>query len=104
MKTKLTLIIMFSISFNNLNAQWINSLTISPSNPKTTDTIYVYADCSFSSGSCDEHSQFFNVSGNNIYSGATHCIGGFTFICGATDSFSINPLPAGNYNFIFNVN
>ncbi|MEO8148028.1 MAG: T9SS type A sorting domain-containing protein [Bacteroidia bacterium] len=104
MKTKLILIIMFSIYFNNLNAQWINSLTISPANPTTNDSIFIYADCSFPSGSCDEHSQTLYISPGYIYGQATHCLGMLTFICSTSDTFKIIPLPAGTYSFLFNVN
>ncbi|MCY7363574.1 MAG: T9SS type A sorting domain-containing protein [Ignavibacteria bacterium] len=104
MKTKLTLIILLSIFFNNINAQWINSLTISPANPTTNDSIFIYADCSFPSGSCDEHSQTLYISAGYIYGQATHCLGMLTFICSTTDTFKIIPLPAGTYSFLFNAN
>jgi hypothetical protein len=80
-------------------AQWINSITMVPAVPSTGDTIYVYADLSFPSGSCDEHTQTLAVSGNNIYASALHCLGVLAVICNYTDTFKIDPLPAGNYVF-----
>lgn len=85
-------------------AQFINSIGISPQQPTTSDTIYFYPTVSFGYGSCDDHTQFISVNGNNIAAGATHCLGMLTVICTTTDTFKIGPLQAGNYTFHFNVN
>lgn len=85
-------------------AQFINSIGISPQQPTTSDTIYIYPTVSFGYGSCDDHTQFISINGNNISASATHCIGMLTVMCTATDTFKIDPLPAGNYTFHFNVN
>lgn len=99
--TVITIIALLSAKI--AHAQWINSLTVVPATPNTLDTIYVYADLSFSSGTCDQHTQFLSASPPNIYASALHCNGMLTFICSHTDTFKIDPLPAGMYNFIFHV-
>jgi hypothetical protein len=86
------------------SAQWINFLTVTPANPTSSDTITVLANCSFPSGSCSTHSQNISIAGNDIYASAFHCLGVLTVICNYTDTFIINPLPAGNYTFHFQVN
>lgn len=101
MKNYITILIvgMLLLPALSSNAQWINSITMVPAVPSTVDTIYVYADLSFPAGSCDEHTQTLAVSGNNIYASALHCLGVLTVICNYTDTFKIDPLPAGNYVF-----
>ncbi len=83
------------------SAQWINSIQYQPSNPATNDTITFYVDLSFPSGTCDQHSQGFYINGNKIEAFALHCLGMLTYICHHTDTFKINPLPAGAYSFHF---
>lgn len=83
------------------NAQWINSLSVLPANPTTADSVYVLADCDFTAGSCDQHTQGFSIAGNNISAWALHCVGMLTVICPYTDTFSVGTLPAGTYTFTF---
>lgn len=98
-KTLLLLIIFISWACNSYSQQ-ILSLHIHPTNPTTADVIHMYADVSFQSGGCDDKMQNLGITGNNIYGYALHCLGIATFICNTTDTFVINPLPAGNYSFI----
>jgi hypothetical protein len=84
-------------------SQFINSITHFPANPTSADTVYFYADVDFPTGNCDEHTQFSGVLGQDVYAGAVHCVGMLTFICNHIDTFKIDPLPAGNYNFTFSV-
>jgi hypothetical protein len=83
----------------SLNAQWINSITIQPLSPTTNDTITVLADCSFPSGGCSDHTKYSSIVGTDILAGALHCLGPLSVICNFTDTFKIDPLPAGNYTF-----
>lgn len=104
MKNKLYLILLLiSIPCRGL-AQWIDSLWVVPSNPTTTDTIHLFAKCSFGSGTCNNHTQFISVTPPVISANALHCLGILTYICDHTDTFQINPLAAGPYTFIFQVN
>ncbi|MFI5219735.1 MAG: T9SS type A sorting domain-containing protein [Bacteroidia bacterium] len=105
MKKNLTsaLFVLFASTVFHANSQWINSISYSLVNPTAADTIYFYADLSFSSGNCDQHTQTLFVQNNSVYAGALHCLGMLTFICNYTDTFKVNPLPAGNYSFIFHV-
>jgi hypothetical protein len=98
----MSLIILLSCS--EARSQWINSISISPQFPSSIDTIYIYADCSFPSGSCDQHIQGVVPNGNTLQAFATHCIGMLTFICNYTDTFKLDPLSPGNYLFDFQVN
>lgn len=81
------------------SAQWINGFSIQPSNPTTNDTITIFANVSFPSGGCEDKSQNHTVVGSQIQANALHCIGMATFICSTTDTFKIEPLPAGTYTF-----
>lgn len=101
-KIILTSILLFGVIVTN--AQWINSISVFPANPTTSDQIKVLVNINFSSGSCDAHTQSHSNSGNTIYATALHCLGPLTFICNHTDTFTIGTLAQGNYNFIFNVN
>lgn len=91
------------ISNISLNAQYILSLTVSPANPTTNDTITVYTECAFPSASCNDHTQSHFVNGNTISANTLHCVGPMTVICNDTDTFLIGTLPAGTYNFVLQV-
>lgn len=82
-------------------SQWIQSLTITPANPTTTDTIIILAECTFPSGGCSEYTQTLSVNGTDIFASALHCLGPLSFICPYTDTIQLNPLPAGVYTFHF---
>ncbi len=84
-----------------LSAQWINSIQYQPSNPTASDTVTFYVALSFPSGTCDQHTQGININGNKIEAFALHCLGMLTYICNHTDTFKVNPLPAGLYSFHF---
>ncbi len=102
MKIKFLLPLFVAVIINgNSQAQWIQSLTVFPPSPTINDTIMVLADCGFPSGNCDNHTQYHFVNGNTINGGALHCLGMLSIICNHTDTFLINPLPAGNYTFHF---
>lgn len=92
--------ILLSIPFIS-KAQWIDSLWVIPSNPTTTDTIYFYAVCYFSSGGCSQSTDTFFVNPPVISAYSLHCLGPLTYICQDTDIFVINPLPAGSYTFTY---
>lgn len=80
-------------------AQFINSISTSPQQPTTSDTIYIYPTVSFGYRWVVKITQFISINGNNITASATHCLGMLTVICTTTDTFKIDPLPAGNYTF-----
>lgn len=104
MKIKSLLIaVWFTLSgWTSSHGQWIQSFTVVPSNPTTSDTVRVLAHCMFPSAGCSDHSQFFSVAGNEIDAYAHHCLGLLTMICNYTDTFVIPPLPVpGNYLFRF---
>jgi hypothetical protein len=88
---------------SEVQAQWINGLSISPSNPTTADSIYAYADCSFTAGGCPPWTMNHSINGSNISANALHCVGMLTVICQYTDTFSLGTLPAGTYTFTFQV-
>ena len=77
----------------------IISLTVSPTYPSETDTVYIYAALSFSSSNCPLDVKSFSISGNNINASTQHCMGMLTAICNTTDTFEFNPLPSGTYIF-----
>jgi hypothetical protein len=105
MKNKLSLPMLFLVIVIPLSlpAQWIQSLTVIPSNPSSSDTITILAACNFPSAGCDQYTQTLSVSGTDIYASSLHCLGPMTVICPFTDTIIIHPLPAGNYTFHFQV-
>jgi hypothetical protein len=82
-------------------AQWINSITVQPPSPTTNDSVFVYADCSFTAGSCPPWTMNHFINGNSISANALHCVGMLTVICPYTDTFALGLLPAGTYTFTF---
>lgn len=96
MKTSLLLVAIFSLSYS-FN-QVIDSISISPTNPTTEDTIWIYVSSTFTSGDCQGSSEI-SIIDNIINSSSTHCIGMLTVICHDVDTFKINPLPEGNFHF-----
>ena len=77
----------------------IFSLTISPVNPNNTDTVYIYAELSFTSTGCPLDVKSYSITGNNIFASTQHCLGIATAICNTTDTFKLNPLIVGAYLF-----
>lgn len=100
---KKILLFLFVLGYAGAQAQWIDSIYVSPANPIDLDSIYIYADCSFTAGSCDQHTQSHSINGSNISATALHCVGMLTFICPYTDTFSLGTLPAGVYIFTFHL-
>ncbi len=84
-----------SAQFNN-----ILGLTVSPANPTTNDTITIYADLSFPSSGCDLDQATIYQNGNDFMATSHHCVGMALAICNIQDTFKINPLSAGTYNFL----
>ena len=87
--------------FLQVNAQTINSVTVFPPNPTTSDNILILAECTFGYGSCNQHTQGYSIAGNSISSWAFHCLGMLTVICTDTDTFSVGMLPVGTYTVNF---
>ena len=77
----------------------IISLTISPTYPTETDTVYIYAELMFSSSDCECFTKIDYLSVNNITASTQHCLGPALAICNTTDTFEFNPLPSGTYIF-----
>jgi hypothetical protein len=90
------------INYSTYNAQGnITGFTISPTNPTTIDTIYIYANIQFSSSGCEIDNSNYTILGNTISAYSQHCLGMLTTICPTTDTFKIEPLSSGNYYFVF---
>ncbi|MFK8037276.1 MAG: T9SS type A sorting domain-containing protein [Crocinitomicaceae bacterium] len=77
----------------------ITGFTINPVNPTNTDTVYIYANLSFTSTACDLSDLSVTPGGSGIQATAHHCLGAGAAICNTIDTFKINPLANGNYNF-----
>lgn len=100
MKHLISLLFALTLTVGLTNAQSsIVSLTVSPVNPNVNDTIYVSADLQFPSSGCVLDIKAHSLIGNTISASTMHCLGGLTAICNITDTFKINPLPAGTYTF-----
>ncbi|MCE3229362.1 MAG: Secretion system C-terminal sorting domain [Bacteroidetes bacterium] len=100
MKTLFTLFFACAITSASYSQQ-ITSMTISPANPLTTDTIKIYVTNDFPSSSCFGTANFM-VSGNSVYANAMHCMGMLSALCTDVDTIKINPPhAAGSYTFYF---
>ena len=77
----------------------IISLTVFPTYPTETDTVYIFAELSFSSSDCELLAKIDYMSANSITASTQHCLGMLTAICNTTDTFKFNPLAAGTYIF-----
>jgi hypothetical protein len=92
-------LLLAGIQYGSLAQPWINSITVTTPCSTTNDTLRVYVDCMFPSGSCDPYLSNVYIYNNHINANALHCLGMLTVICNYTDTFTIPPLPAGNYVF-----
>lgn len=99
---KIVLLLLLIVSFQ-AHAQWINSLSVYPSNPTVNDPVYLIANVSFPYGSCDQHTQGISQNNNTFSAWAIHCVGLLTVICGHTDTFALGTLSAGTYQASFHV-
>jgi hypothetical protein len=98
MKTKL--ILALSICFMiQVQAQWINSVSVVPPNPTTTDSVFVILNADYSSGPCNDATQGFFQNGFTFNAFTLHCTGMLTVICTDEDTFQLGTLAAGNYTF-----
>ena len=77
----------------------IISLTVFPTYPTETDTVYIYAELLFTSSDCSLDMKSHSVLGNNIVASTQHCLGMLTAMCNTTDTFKLNPLAVGTYTF-----
>lgn len=99
MKYLLSILFLFSFITMSYTQATITGFTMSPTNPTSNDTIFIYANLQFSSSSCHLDNQSHSISGLSIEASTHHCFGLLTAICNTVDTFKINPMPAGNYDF-----
>jgi hypothetical protein len=99
MKKQLLTTLCFALLTVTCYSQWINSVTVVPSNPSTIDTVRIIVNSDFSSGTCNTSTQGLSQTGNNFSAYTLHCLGALTVICNDEDTFYLGVLPAGNYNF-----
>lgn len=93
------LLVFFTLLLSSIcSAQVIDSISISPQQPSTEDTITILVYSTFNSGGC-EGTTSHSVINNEIYSSSIHCVGMLTVICHDIDTFKIDPLPEGTYHF-----
>ncbi len=92
-------LLFIGMSFSVFGQGNIIDFAVYPATPTTLDTVYVYVDSWFSSGSCPLDYQSHGVNANTITATSHHCLGLLTVICDELDTFKIDPLPAGTYDF-----
>lgn len=95
------------INSMTLNAQsWgiIDSLSLLPSNPTSTDTIKVICKARFSTSYCERLYSNISVNNNVIQISSVHFLGNFLAICPSTDTvvFGSNFNPA-NFLIVYNL-
>jgi hypothetical protein len=100
MKNFTLLLFSFLFAIQIAQAQEILSVEIIPAEPTSIDTIKIIITNVFPSGDCDgtvEYNQF----ENSILASSLHCLGFLTVICYDVDTIVLNPLPQGQYNFVY---
>jgi hypothetical protein len=100
MKNFTLLFLSFLFYIQIAQSQEILSIEIIPAEPTTVDTIKIIITNVFPSGGCDgtvEYNQF----ENSILASSLHCLGFLTVICYDVDTIVLNPLPQGQYNFVY---
>jgi len=103
MKYLLSLFCLFLCGLFAESQGTITSFSMSPVNPTSSDTIYIYANLQFSSGDCELENLSHSLSGMTIQANTHHCIGALAVICNTIDTFKIDPLSPGNYDFILSL-
>lgn len=100
MKLLATLLAFWFTSFGMAQSNVITNFALSPSNPQDNDSVWIIVDVQFGGSGCEEQELSHSIVGNTVLATSHHCIGGFTALCNDQDTFSLGPLPAGNYDFI----
>ena len=93
------LVIALFLSLNSIS-QTIVSISMTPANPNSNDSIQIIVEEMFPSGGC-EGTAYHSVNGNVINADALHCLGQLTVICTDYDTINLAPLNAGLYLFVF---
>lgn len=102
MKRILLLSILFFTSLF-CRAQWINSFTVTPTYPTSSDTITIVVEAMFPSGGCEGFASINSTSGNKFLASAFHCLGMLTVICTDYDTLIIYPQAPGNYTLQYDL-
>ncbi len=79
-------------------AQLIDSVKVYPQNPTVNDTITITCHVVYLK-SCTFSSRELVSFGNEFWGKAFYCLGNFFVLSFEVDTFTINPLPPGNYTF-----
>jgi Secretion system C-terminal sorting domain len=97
----LYLSLLLLLTITSVSAQWISSITITPPQPTTADTITILIENTFPSGGCEGTTTLTGINGSNIIAQGMHCIGMLTVICTDYDTLIIPPqyLAIGTYIF-----
>ena len=99
MRNSIVLLFIISCAGNQLTfGQGVNNITIQPSNPTATDTVFVISDFSYY-GNCAVGLVNLDIIQSstviNIY--PEYCGFGGSTLCNSIDTFSLGVLPIGNY-------
>lgn len=99
MRNSIVLLFIIACAGNQLTfGQGVNNITIQPSNPTATDTVFVISDFSYY-GNCSFGLVHYTASqsGSVIDILPEYCGYGLSTLCNAVDTFSVGVLPDGNY-------
>ncbi|NNC86394.1 MAG: T9SS type A sorting domain-containing protein [Bacteroidia bacterium] len=97
---------LFILCTNSTYAQtaFIQNIVVIPSQPTINDSIYAIITTSFSSGPCNQVTQYVTILGNSINVQSGHNLGPLTYICTSIDTVAIGFLSAGLYTLNANIN
>ncbi|HNQ12505.1 MAG TPA: hypothetical protein PKH65_05560 [Bacteroidia bacterium] len=96
-------LLLFFLSGNIQGQGFINSLSLSPINPSSNDSVILIADIFTSYSSCGIANATVNVSGNNITVDVCYWHGMLAALCPRIDQFNLGILPSGSYMLTFNM-
>ncbi len=98
---KKTFLIIFLIFFTaNIFAQGqIQSFTVDPPAPATSDFIKIYVGLQFSSGGCPLSNKGSSTAGSVSTGYSLHCLGMLSVMCNSIDTFDLGYLPVGPHVF-----
>lgn len=103
MKILITLFLPWAMLQFSYAQSMILSLMTAPEYPTTIDTIYIYAEYQFPSSPCMLDSKGVTPVGKEILAFAHYCLGPLTALCHSIDTFKLEPLPEGEYDFVLSL-
>lgn len=95
--------LVFFFLFQGVHGQSIINLSIIPTQPTSSDTIYVIAETMHPNSPCPISTSSLNLSGDSVMAYATHTPGMLPAICTSTDTMLVGQLNEGLYTLVYHL-